>query len=219
MIGLRTRVPIVLAALAAATTSSLAGCGGAATPPGAGLVNPSAPAAAATSGSMPAGTATDSATPTPTPRETAMPLTVTSAAFREGGSIPSRYTCDGRDASPPLAWSGAPDGTSSLALIVDDPDARGFVHWVAFGIDGAASGTLPEGISSAAGAPAQGRNDFGRAGYGGPCPPSGRHRYDFTLYALDAPLRLSGTPTAAEVRAAMAGHVLGQATLRGTYTR
>jgi Raf kinase inhibitor-like YbhB/YbcL family protein len=148
-----------------------------------------------------------------------MPFRLTSPAFAEGGAIPSRYTCDGRDVSPPLAWSGAPDGTVSLALIVDDPDARGFVHWVAFGIDGAPSGTIPEGISSAAGAPAQGRNDFGRTGYGGPCPPSGRHRYDFTLVALDAIPALSGSPSAAQVRSAMSGHVLAETTLRGTYRR
>ncbi|HXG40480.1 MAG TPA: YbhB/YbcL family Raf kinase inhibitor-like protein [Candidatus Limnocylindrales bacterium] len=147
------------------------------------------------------------------------PFTLTSTAFPEGGSIPRKYTCDGEDVSPELAWTGAPDGTAALALIVDDPDARGFVHWVVVDLTGSASGALPEGISASPDAPQQGRNDFGRIGWGGPCPPSGTHRYVFTLYALAEPLGLPGTPRAGEVRRAMEGRVLGTATLTGTYRR
>ena len=117
----------------------------------------------------------------------------------------------------PLAWSGAPAGTAAFALIVDDPDARGFVHWVVFDVP-AEQASLAEGASGGAGL-GEGRNDFGRRGWGGPCPPSGSHRYIFELSALDAPLGLGGSPTAADVRRAMAGHVLGSARLTGTYRR
>lgn len=142
-----------------------------------------------------------------------------SPAFPEGGAIPRQFTCDGEDVSPPLTWSGAPDETASLALIVDDPDARGFVHWVVFDLTGSSSGGLAEGISASPDAPPQGRNDFGRIGWSGPCPPSGTHRYQFTLYALDDELGLVGTPSADEVRTAAAGHVLAETALTGTYTR
>jgi hypothetical protein len=137
----------------------------------------------------------------------------------EGGTIPRKFTCDGEDVSPALEWAGAPDRTAALALIVDDPDARGFVHWIVLDMSGSASGGLPEGVSPSPDAPRQGRNDFGRIGYGGPCPPSGTHRYVFTLYALDAPLSLPGTPGAADVRAAIEGHVLAEAQLTARYTR
>ncbi|HYU50153.1 MAG TPA: YbhB/YbcL family Raf kinase inhibitor-like protein [Candidatus Limnocylindria bacterium] len=137
----------------------------------------------------------------------------------EGGAIPRRFTCDGEDVSPALEWAGVPDRTAALALIVDDPDARGFVHWIVLDMSGTASGGLSEGMSPSPDAPRQGRNDFGRIGYGGPCPPSGTHRYVFTLYALDAPLSLPGTPGAADVRAAMEGHVLAEAQLTARYTR
>ena len=144
---------------------------------------------------------------------------LTSPAFDEGGDIPRRFTCDGDDASPALAWTGAPADAVSLALIVDDPDARGFVHWVLLDAAATASGGLPEGISTSPDAPRQGRNDFGRTGYGGPCPPSGTHRYRFTLFAVDRMLGLTGTPGAADVRGAMDGHILAQTTLTGRYTR
>jgi Raf kinase inhibitor-like YbhB/YbcL family protein len=137
----------------------------------------------------------------------------------EGGTIPRKFTCDGEDVSPALEWAGAPDRTAALALIVDDPDARGFVHWIVLDMSGSASGGLPEGVSPSPDAPRQGRNDFGRIGYGGPCPPSGTHRYVFTLYALDAPLSLPGTPGVADVRAAIEGHVLAEARLTARYTR
>jgi hypothetical protein len=143
---------------------------------------------------------------------------LTSPSFAEGGAIPSRHSCDGANVSPALSWQGAPAGTVSFALIVDDPDARGFIHWVVYDIPGGVSGSLPEGVK-ATDAPPQGRTDFGRAGYGGPCPPGGTHHYRFTLWALSARLDLSGTPSAAEVRTALATRTLGQTTLTGTYRR
>ncbi len=146
------------------------------------------------------------------------PFTLTSPAFHDGGAIPSRFTCDGADDSPPLAWRGAPAGAAVFALLVTDPDARGFVHWVATDIPGSTA-SLAEGASGSGRAGREGRNDFGRTGWAGPCPPSGTHRYVFELYALSAPLALPGTPTAAAVRAALAGRVLGQARLTGTYRR
>jgi Raf kinase inhibitor-like YbhB/YbcL family protein len=148
-----------------------------------------------------------------------MAFDLTSPAFAAGADIPRKYTCDGDDVSPPLEWADAPDGAAALALIVDDPDARGFVHWVAFDIDGTQSGGLPEGYSASPDATAQGTNAFGRVGWGGPCPPSGTHRYRFTLFALDAMLELPGAPKADEVRAKMEGHVIGQAELAARYTR
>ena len=142
---------------------------------------------------------------------------LTSPSFAEGGAIPSRHTCDGAGVSPALSWQGAPAGTVSFALIFDDPDARGFIHWVAFDIPGGVSGSLPEGVRSTD-APPQGRNDFGRVGYGGPCPPA-KHLYQLTLWALSARLNLTGTPSAAEVRTALANKILAQTTLTGTYQR
>jgi Raf kinase inhibitor-like YbhB/YbcL family protein len=144
---------------------------------------------------------------------------LTSAAFPDGGAIPPRFTCDGADESPELEWEGAPDGTAALALIVDDPDARDFVHWVAFDLTGSRSGGLARAVSASPDAPPQGTNNFGRIGWGGPCPPSGTHHYRFRLLALDAELGLSGAPDADEVRRAAEGHVLGQAELTGTYAR
>jgi hypothetical protein len=143
---------------------------------------------------------------------------LTSPSFDEGGAIPVRHSCDGANVSPALAWQGAPQGTVSFALIVDDPDARGFIHWVAFDIPGGSGGSLAEGLR-AVDALSQGRNDFGKAGYGGPCPPSGTHHYRFTLWALKSRLGLSGTPSAAEVRTALTTKILGQTSLSGTYTR
>jgi Raf kinase inhibitor-like YbhB/YbcL family protein len=147
------------------------------------------------------------------------PFTVTSSAFHEGGAIPRQFTCDGADVSPDISWSGAPDGTNSLVLTVTDPDARGFVHWLAYNLTGTPGGGLPMAISASAKAPSQGTNDFGRRGYGGPCPPSGTHHYRFTLSALDTTLTMPGTPRMPDVRAAMAGHVLAEATLTATYRR
>jgi Raf kinase inhibitor-like YbhB/YbcL family protein len=148
-----------------------------------------------------------------------MTFELTSPAFEDGGAIPRKFSCDGEDVSPALEWSDAPDDTTALALIVDDPDARGFIHWVVFDMVGSQTGGLAEGVSSSPDAPTQGANDFSRTGWGGPCPPSGTHRYRFTLYALDALLGLTGTPSASDLRAAMEGHIVGQAELNGTYTR
>lgn len=141
-------------------------------------------------------------------------LSVTSSAFSEGETIPGRYTCDGDDTSPPLEWSGAPEGTGAFALIVDDPDARGFVHWAVADIPGDRM-SLGEGESAGI----EGRNDFGRSGYGGPCPPSGTHRYVFTIFALSGRLDLEPGYSADELRGAMEGVVIGSGELAATYGR
>lgn len=145
-------------------------------------------------------------------------LTLTSTAFENGEAIPRRYSCDGDDVSPPLAWSGQPAETQSLVLVVDDPDAPGgtFTHWLAWEIDPTAGG-LAEGDA----APMEGRNDFKSEGYGGPCPPPGHgpHRYSFRLYALDAALDLSGGASKEELERALGDHVLATAELVGTYER
>ena len=157
-------------------------------------------------------------------KEGEMALTVLSSAFQEGDKIPAKYTCEGQDVSPPLAWSEPPAGTRSLALIVDDPDAPGgvFTHWLLFNIP-PDSRELPEAVPTqaelASGA-LQGKTDFGRTGYGGPCPPPGRpHRYQFTLYALDQPLDLEGGASKKQLLSAMEGHILTQGQLTGTYQR
>jgi Raf kinase inhibitor-like YbhB/YbcL family protein len=154
-------------------------------------------------------------------------IKITSAAFQPGGSIPSKYTCEDRDLSPPLAWSGAPPGTKTFALIVDDPDApdpakpqRVYVHWVLYNIP-ATTIALPENASKK-GLPkgaVQGKNDWGKAEYGGPCPPIGRHRYFFKLYALDTELTGLSSPTKGDLERAMNGHVLESGELIGTYQK
>ena len=146
-------------------------------------------------------------------------FTLSSPDFGEGQPIPRRYACDGDDASPPLAWSGAPGEAEALALVMDDPDAGGFVHWVVFDMTASASGSLPTGWSRSPEASPQGTNGFGRVGYGGPCPPSGTHRYDFRLLALGQELALAGAPTAQQVLDAAAGHIVGEARLTGTYRK
>ena len=157
----------------------------------------------------------------------AMGLKLRSTAFAEGQDIPRLYTCDGDDVSPPLAWEGIPPGTASLALVVDDPDAPDpaapkmtWVHWVLYDLPSTSAG-LPQGVKRAdlpAGAN-EGLNDWRRTGYGGPCPPKGRHRYFFKLYALDTQLPKLSTPTKAAVEQAMAGHIVAKAELVGTYQR
>jgi Raf kinase inhibitor-like YbhB/YbcL family protein len=144
-------------------------------------------------------------------------FTLSSPAFQEGQAIPRKHSCDGENVSPPLRWEGAPAGTVAYALIVDDPDARGFVHWALANIPGTTT-ELPEGASGPE-AGVQGTNNFRRTGYGGPCPPSGTHRYVFRLLALSQQLQVSGTPTGDEVRRAAAPGTLAEATLTGTYTR
>ncbi len=153
-----------------------------------------------------------------------MSLVVRSAAFSPGGDIPARYTCDGADVSPPLSWFGAPKGTVSYALVMDDPDApRGtFVHWLLYDLP-SRTDSLPEAVpvgERVEGDAVQGRNDAGRVGYSGPCPPRGpAHRYRFTLYALDTFLRLAPGASLDQLVRAMNGHVLAWGQLVGTYAR
>lgn len=156
-----------------------------------------------------------------------MTMTITSPAFPHQGPIPKAHTCDGSNVSPALAWSAVPAGTKSLALIVDDPDAPDpkapkmtWVHWVLYNIPadsaglghGASTGPLPTGTG-------EGLNDWRRTGYGGPCPPIGRHRYFFTLYALGTTLPNLNHPTKKQLLTAMEGHILARAELIGTYQR
>jgi Raf kinase inhibitor-like YbhB/YbcL family protein len=141
-------------------------------------------------------------------------MTVSSPAFTEGDAIPARHTCDADDVSPPLAWSGAPAETAAFAIIVDDPDANGWVHWLGADIPAEAMG-LQEGSPAST----EGLNDFGRSGWGGPCPPSGTHRYAFEVFALSEPLGLSAGFDADALRAAMEGKVLASGRLTGTYRR
>lgn len=156
-----------------------------------------------------------------------MKLELTSTAFRNNGDIPRRHTCDGQDISPPLSWTGVPDRTRSLALIVDDPDApdpaapkRTWVHWVLYNIPASAEGVAENcGLRGGFDDALDGENDWGRAGYGGPCPPIGRHRYFHKLYALDTVLPDLGSADKARVTSAMQGHVLAEATLIGGYRR
>jgi hypothetical protein len=156
-----------------------------------------------------------------------MSLTITSSAFSQNGEIPAKYTCDGKDLCPPLAWFGLPEGTKSLALIVDDPDAPDpaapkltWVHWVLYNIPPGTTG-LPEGVKSEElpKGTREGLNDWKRTGYGGPCPPIGRHRYFHKLYALDVVLPDLGRATKQGLEKAMKGHILASAELVGTYKR
>jgi Raf kinase inhibitor-like YbhB/YbcL family protein len=145
-------------------------------------------------------------------------------AFEPGGSIPTPFTCDGRNISPALSWSTPPEGTRSFTLIMDDPDAPGrtWIHWVLYDLPGSER-ALPEAVEpegTLASGARQGRNDFGRLGYGGPCPPSGpAHRYYFRLYALDTVLNLKAGAKRAQIDRAIHGHVLAQAELMGRYQR
>jgi hypothetical protein len=152
-------------------------------------------------------------------------MKILSAAFPHDGAIPPKYTCDGRDVSPPLAWSGVPSDAKSLALVVEDPDAPDpaapkmtWVHWVLYNIPSACSG-LPEALPTLPAGTLEGLNDWKRTGYGGPCPPVGRHRYFHRLYALDVALPDLRRPTRVRMQAAMQGHVIAQAALIGTYQK
>lgn len=150
-------------------------------------------------------------------------MKIESSVFKEGNSIPDKYTCDGNDVSPPLSFSGIPDGIKSLALICDDPDAPAgtWVHWVLFNLP-PNTNDLPEAVpiekKLSIGAK-QGTNDFRTIGYGGPCPPSGTHRYYFKLYALDRMIDLEAGATKWQLTQAMKGHVIAEAQLMGTYKR
>lgn len=156
-----------------------------------------------------------------------MAMKVTSSAFQQGGSIPAQYTCEGQDISPPLSWSAVPANAKSLAMIVDDPDApdpakpqRVYVHWVLYNVpiqttslgENASKSGLPNGA-------VQGKNDWGNASYGGPCPPIGRHRYFFKLYALDTMLTGLNAATKADLERAMKGHIVDSGELMGTYEK
>jgi len=162
------------------------------------------------------------ATPTkPRPASPTAPFVLTSSAFEPGQAIPRSYTCDGEDISPPLQWRDPPPGTMSFALIMDDPDARGWVHWLLYNLP-ATTRSLPEAVPAGAKLPdgsRQGRNSWGKAQYGGPCPPSGTHRYSFRLYALDIVLDIPAGANAAALQQAMEGHILDQAELVGVYRR
>lgn len=153
------------------------------------------------------------------------PLRLTSRSFAHEAAIPAKHTCEGADLPPTLSWSGLPAGTKSLALIVDDPDAPDpraprttWVHWVLYDIP-ASVASLPEGVNAAAVGAREGLNGWRATGYRGPCPPVGRHRYFFKLYALDVVLPDLGRADKAALERAMHGHVLGQATLIGTYAK
>ncbi len=159
--------------------------------------------------------------------EETMSLTLSSKAFAHGGEIPKKHTCEAEDLSPPLNWEGVPENTESLVLIVDDPDAPDpkapktvWVHWVLYNLS-SDTGGLSEGTTqrNLPGGAKEGLNDWIRVGYGGPCPPIGRHRYFFKLYALDTLLEFKDYPTKAEVEAAMKGHVVEHCELVGTYQK
>jgi Raf kinase inhibitor-like YbhB/YbcL family protein len=157
-------------------------------------------------------------------KEVEMTLSLTSTAFKEGDKIPVKYTCDGQDISPPLAWDEPPQKAQAIAVIVDDPDAPSgvFTHWVLLNIPGnvrqlGEGVTVQERLQNGA---LQGKNDFGRIGYSGPCPPRGSvHRYRFTIYALDKPLDLKPGVSKRQLLDAMKGHILAQGQLIGTYQR
>jgi Raf kinase inhibitor-like YbhB/YbcL family protein len=144
-------------------------------------------------------------------------ITITSSAFQEGGNIPSKFTCDGSDTSPPLQLTGVPSEAKSLVLIADDPDAPSglFTHWLVWNIppqtNSIAEGSAPKGV--------RGSNDFGKSGYKGPCPPPGTHRYSFKVFALDRELNLRAGAKRSQVDAAMKGHVIAQGELVGRYAR
>jgi Raf kinase inhibitor-like YbhB/YbcL family protein len=150
-------------------------------------------------------------------------MKVESAAFKEGQPIPRQYTCDGINISPPLEWSGVPKSAKTIAIVADDPDAPGgtWVHWVLYNLPAENIGlveNVPVNEELRAGG-FQGKNDFGKPGYGGPCPPSGTHRYFFKVYALDTDLPLKAGATRADVDKAIQGHIVAQAQLMGTYQR
>ena len=144
-------------------------------------------------------------------------MKITSSAFQEGGNIPSKFTCDGGDSSPPLRIAEIPSGAKTLALVVDDPDAPSgvFTHWIVWNIspqtNAIAEGSAPQGV--------QGTNDFGKFGYGGPCPPSGTHRYYFKIFALDRELNLPAGAKRNQLDAAMKGHVVAEGELKGRYAK
>ncbi len=237
---------ITLFLSAAFVALAISGCGGAGPSPTAAPPEPTPTPVPATPTSAPPAETPAAAAKTPTPpaeepasptSEAVTPLEVSSTAFEPGGEIPIQHSCEGDNLSPPLQWSGVPEGTQSLALLVDDPDSQppGFVHWVVYNIPSSVAG-LPEGVPGEAtlgDGTLQGTNDFARfvgegetfpggapikrIGYDGPCP-GNPHRYVFALYALDTFLDLPPEATMAQVLEALDGHVLAQAELDGIYT-
>ena len=201
-----TRHRAVVAGGFAALSIVLGACG-----PGA------APAASPGADVIPSTSSEASAMATPADPSTPATFSLASTAFADGDPIPREYSCHGEDVSPALAWQGVPPGTAALVLFVDDPDGGDWVHWSVLDLAGV-DGELPRGVAPSADPPQQGRNDFRRTGYGGPCPPSGNHHYRFTLYALAAPLGLAGHPDGSAVRTALTrATVLGRASLVGTF--
>jgi Raf kinase inhibitor-like YbhB/YbcL family protein len=181
------------------------------------------PTAVAPGTAGPGASPTEVPTPSPgrtiqtMPPATTPPFDLTSTAFADGAPIPSEYSCRGADLSPELAWTGVPAGARALVLVVVDPDGHDWVHWTVLDLPPGAT-SLPRGVSPTATSPQQGTNDFARVGYGGPCPPSGTHRYRFTLYAVATPLGLAGHPRGTAVLETLkSAKVLGQATLSGTF--
>jgi len=161
--------------------------------------------------------------PTATPKEENMAINVTSTAFKEGQPIPKQYTCDGINISPPLEWSGVPKNAKTIAIICDDPDAPAgtWVHWVLYNLPADKIGLIENtpATETLSGGGMQGTNDFKKIGYGGPCPPSGTHRYFFKVYALESELSLKPGATKADVEKGMEGHIVSQGQLMGTYKR
>jgi len=161
--------------------------------------------------------------PAATPKEEKVGINVTSTAFKEGQPIPKQYTCDGINIAPPLEWTGVPKTAKTLAIICDDPDAPAgaWVHWVLYNLPADKIGLIENtpATETLPGGAVQGTNDFKKIGYGGPCPPSGTHRYFFKLYALDAELPLKPGATKADLEKAMEGHVVALGQLMGTYSR
>lgn len=152
-----------------------------------------------------------------------MDIHITSPVFEDGGIIPKKYTCDDLDMSPPIEWSNVPEGTKTISIVCDDPDApmKTWIHWIIFNIPGDVTG-LPENVppeKELENGAKQGMNDFHKVGYGGPCPPSGTHRYFFKIYALDITLDLPAGVSKSHLMIAMEGHVISESHLMGTYTR
>jgi Raf kinase inhibitor-like YbhB/YbcL family protein len=173
----------------------------------------------------PVAVATPAEAPPPVPVRAAPTLSLRSKAFGHTEPIPTKYTCEGNDVSPPLAWSDPPAGTKSFALVVDDPDVpdpsapqRTWVHWVVYDLPGDVR-ALPEAVGELPEGARDGTNDWKRTGYGGPCPPSGRHRYKHKLYALDTVLGDRGPMTKGQLIAAIGPHVLAKTELLGTYVK
>ena len=217
---------VVIGALVCAAL--LVGCNATGSP-GAGSPSPSgaaagtsaSPSVAASAGAVQASASTSASASGAAPASASSsadgPFALSSRRIASGGRIPVEYTCDGAQVSPPLEWTGVPSGTIQVALIVDDPDANGFVHWVVYGIEPGTN--LAQGVSRSAAAPREGLNSRGSVGWTGPCPPSGTHHYDFTLYALRRSVSFARPPTAAQLRAGMDGAIIVSARLVATYRR